>query len=173
MMMKEEVRAIIDNDELAAGFVKRAMETAVQQGYGLGSLKFQGGVSGVEQALKSLDKFVAGWSLNQYSAESVGVGFAAGSDWGLTQSETKWLIHAIDSPDFEYESIKRRESPDFVYDGDVGIEVKADENYKISRKQLKAMAELDRGYVYHVTRTRVRVLDTFDWIGMNEYTVDR
>jgi hypothetical protein len=60
-----------------------------------------------------------------------------------------------------------------VYGSGVGIEVKSDENYKISRKQLKAMAELQKGYVYHVTRTRVQVLDTFDWIGMNEYTVDR
>ena len=171
--MEEEVRNIIDDDEFAAGFVKRAMETAVQEGYGLGTLKFRGEVLNVEQALKNLDKFVAGWGLRQYSAESVGVGFAAGSDWGLTESETKWVIHTIDDGEFEFDLIERAESPDFVYNNEIGIEVKADENYKISRKQLKAMAELERGYVYHVTRTRVRILDTFDWIGMNEYTVDR
>jgi len=171
--MEEEVRAIIDDGDFASSFVKSAMEMAVEEGYGLGSLKFQGPASNINHAMKRMDAFVAGWGLKHYSAESVGVGFAAGSDWSLTPSETKWLIHAIDGDEFDFDKIERSESPDFVYGSGVGIEVKSDENYKISRKQLKAMAELQKGYVYHVTRTRVQVLDTFDWIGMNEYTVDR
>lgn len=171
--MDKTIEDKVQQSGLASSFVKDAMTVALSQGLSVPSLRHDGNSGDIEKALNGLGAFVGNWHLHGYSAESVGVGFAAGSDWSLTKSETKWLIHAIDGDKYNFDGIRRTESPDFKYEGDIGIEVKSNKNYSISRKQLHAIAEMTFAYVYLVTRTRVEVLDTFDWIGMNEYETDR
>ena len=171
--MDKSLEDSVNDTELVASFVKDAMTVALSEGLSVPSLRYDSDGRSIKGALQDLDGFVEGWNLHSYSAESVGVGVAKGSEWNLTNSETKWLIDAIDGDDFDTEEIQRKESPDFVCGDTVGVEVKSNKNYKISRKQLQAIADLDKAYVYYVTRTRVKVLDTFDWIGLNEYNVDR
>jgi len=158
---------------IQSDFTKKSMIAALHEGMSLPSLRHGESSFSIQDSVKALGGFIEGWNLHKYSSDSVGVGYAAGSDWNLTKSETKWVIDAIDNSTFDYDDIQRVESPDFLYDSDVGIEVKSNENYSISRKQLQAIAELDTAYIYLVTRTRVERLDTFDWIGMNEYVIDR
>lgn len=163
----------INGTELVASFVKDSMTVAISNGLSVPSLLHGDDGKSIEDALKDLDDFVESWNLNGYNHHSVGVGYHLGSKWSLTKSETKWLIHAIDTVGYTVDEIERRESPDFVCEGAIGVEVKSDRNYKISRKQLRAMSKLRKSYVYYVTPTRVEALDTFDWIGMDEYETDR
>lgn len=171
--MEQSILDAVDDAEFASDFTKDAMRSALGKKMSVESLRYDDATNSIKGTMRRLGELIEGWNLRKYSADSVGVGYAAGSDWSLTPSEAKWVIHAVDNNNYDFRGIERKESPDFLYDGSVGIEVKSRRNYSISRKQLRAIAELDRAHIYLVTRTRVEVVDTFDWIGLNEYQTDR
>jgi hypothetical protein len=87
----------------------------------------------------------------------------------LTESEMKALAFMVDKGHFPVDSIERRQTPDFVAEDKYGIEVKSNENYSLSRKQLHSAESLSPFHIYLSTRTRVELLDVVDWIGLNEY----
>lgn len=171
--MDEELIEKIDELDNTGSFIKDSMKAAVKHGGTRAGLRGTYTTYTRPRCVIELEQLVQEWNMRQYSAESVGAAFSAGSEWRLTPSETKWLAHALDDGLYGYEDIDRAESPDFIVLDEIGIEVKSNRNYHISRKQLKAIRDLEVGHVYLSNEKGVELLDTFDWIGMNEYSVDR
>jgi hypothetical protein len=171
--MDEELIEKIDGLDGTGEYVKEALKTAVREGGTRAGLRGTQTTYTRPRCVIEIEEFIGEWNMRQYSAESVGVAFSAGSEWRLTPSETKWVAHAVDRGMYTYDEIERAESPDFIVLDDIGIEVKSERNYSISRKQLKAIRDLEIGHVYLSTERNIELLDTFDWIGMNEYIFGR
>jgi len=162
---RKEVRACDD----LSGFEAEVLEGLVDAG----SLNLDlGGYSAkvaIGDNMYMVRQIIREYGLDAYSVESVVWGMVKGEQFSVNESETKALCWLQDSDDLGFETLKRRESPDFVLDGRVGVEVKSSEDYKISRKQLKAASRLARTHIVLSNSRYCKVLDTIDWLGLNEY----
>jgi hypothetical protein len=128
-----------------------------------------GDFSGIEDYIVSVQATIEEWHMDKFDNRALGYAVFMASRHKLTESEMKALAFIVDTEHFPVDSIERRQTPDFVAEDKYGIEVKSNENYSLSRKQLHSAESLSPFHIYLSTRTRVELLDVVDWIGLNEY----
>jgi len=167
--VEEVVKDGIDEIDCDRDGIIDGLKYAVDLGclsYSSGMLPTGGSISdGADEFAELLQE----WHFDKFSSYAIGHAVYMAVKHSLTASEMKCIGYVVDRGHFEPEDIERRQSPDFVVDGNVGVEVKSNENYSLSRRQLQAMDEYSPFHIYLCTRTRVELLDVVNWIGMNEY----
>jgi hypothetical protein len=171
--MSNETRSLIKHKVEHEIAIDETMALGVKNAVDRGAVSFA--MRGVEPTKDIVDNVgnIAGelvdWNVHRYSPESIGYAIYMLSESDLTISEAKCAAYLVERDFFDSGDIERRETPDFVVDDDIGIEVKSNENYKISRKQLQSVSEYRPFHIFLSTKLDVRLLDVIDWIGLNEY----
>jgi hypothetical protein len=150
-----------DNEEILKGLVYK----------GLGTLGLQSfdDTESLPDSAHRIDKFITEWRLNEYDVDSVIWGIAKGIEFNVNKSETKALCWCADEKYVDHGDLKRKSSPDYVVSNSIGIEVKRSDSYSLRRKQIHAAARLQVMYVVVSNERKCEILDTIDWIGLNEY----
>lgn len=168
-LTSEEIDSKVDGVPSVTRFSRRVAKQLLHRSRVRVSLKDVTLGGDTESLVRDIEENLIEWNLNLYNFNDVSWALVEGGDMGLTMSEVKCLTHLVGNVGYEQYSIKRKESPDFVIDGRLGVEVKNDDNYKLSRKQLQAASELSAFHIYKSTRIGCELHDVIDWIGMNEY----
>ena len=124
---------------------------------------------GIVASAATLERKCRRWGFTAFDRSAVVEAFCWRSRHSLTFSETKFLAYLLSETDVRAEAVERAESPDFVVADTVGVEVKSNENYSMSLRQLHSVPEYHQWYVYLSAENECRLLDSVDWIGLNEY----
>lgn len=122
----------------------------------------------IEKAAKGLHMKLNAHNMRHFSTEAIIRALEMRSGAGLSNSEFKAVAGIHDKWLSDSDTIKRNESPDFVVNGKKGFEIKSNRNYIISRRQLQAVQEYSQFYVVLSNRQKFELLDSIDWIGLNE-----
>jgi len=165
----QSVKDRADNSDIINDTMAKAVTHAVDAGalrFAARGLRPQ---SGVVDNIKEMQDEFGEWNILTYGHEAVGWALYMCSEHSLTMSEAKCLAYIADKGHFRIEDVERRETPDFVVQDNVGIEVKSNENYSISRKQLLSADEYRPFHIYYSSKKSVRLMDVIDWIGLNQY----
>lgn len=117
---------------------------------------------------KGIEMKLNAQNMRHFSTESIIRALEMQSGAGLSNSEFKAVAGIHDKWLSDSDTLKRTESPDFVVNGRKGFEIKSNRNYSISRRQLQSVQEYDQFYVVLSDRRNFELLDSIDWIGLNE-----
>ena len=150
-----------DNEEIIKGLVDNGLAF-------LGLDSFNGSEALPDTAHR-INQFISEWRLNDYSIDSAVWGISKGIEFNVNESETKALCWCADEKYIDHTTLERRTSPDYVVSNSIGIEVKSDDDYSLRRAQLHAASRLQVMYVVVSNQRKCEILDTIDWIGLNEY----
>jgi hypothetical protein len=122
----------------------------------------------IEKCAKGLEMKLSAHNMRDFSTESIIRALEVRSGAGLSESEFKAVAGIHDKWLSDDDTLKRTESPDFVVNGRKGFEIKSNRNYSISRRQLQAVQDYGQFYVVLSDRQNFELLDSIDWIGLNE-----
>jgi len=172
-MVDEKVKTLVvetvqDSDEIGE-YMGAVILEALELGASVYGNRGSGDFTGIEENILSVQDTVEEWHMDKFDNRAIGYAVFMASEHSLTESEMKALAYVVDKGHFPVDSIERQETPDFVAEGKYGIEVKSNQNYSMSRKQLHSAESLSPFHVYLSTRTRVELLDVVNWVGLNEY----
>lgn len=159
----------VEDDDQITGDNEEIIKGLLDNGLAFLGLESYSASGRLPETAHRINEYISDWHLDLFGVDSAVWGITKGIEFNVNESETKALCWCHDEEYVDHTTLERKQSPDFVVSNAVGIEVKSDNDYSLRRAQLHAASRLQVMYVVVSNQRKCEILDTIDWIGLNEY----